>query len=265
MTISLIITTYNWPEALKLSLKSALEQSKLPDEIIIADDGSTEATADCIRQMAADFPIPILHSWQPDEGFRAAMSRNRAIAMAKGEYIIMIDGDIIFNKYFIEDHLLYAKSNCFIQGTRVLLTYKKTLEVLKSKKSSFSLFDRGLLNRKNMIRSKMLSHLFYYSHKSLDGIRTCNFSFFKRDCIDVNGFNEDFVGWGREDSEFAVRLINNGIKRRNLKFSAVAYHLFHPQYDRQSIAKNDILLEKAIKDRKTVCKNGIDKWLSGSI
>ena len=112
-----------------------------------------------------------------------------------------------------------------------------------------------------MIRSKMLSHLFYYSHKSLDGIRTCNFSFFKRDCIDVNGFNEDFVGWGREDSEFAIRLTNSGIKRKNLKFSAVAYHLFHSQHDRQSVTKNDILLEKAIKDCKTVCENGINKWL----
>jgi len=261
VTVSLIITTYNRPDALQLVIESALAQTRIPDEIIIADDGSERQTRNCIELFSSTAPVPIVHSWQDDIGFRAAMSRNKAIAKAKGEYIILADGDIIFDKYFIEDHLAYAKIGYFIQGTRVLLTDKKTVEVLKSKAWSFSVFDRGFLNRKNMIRSKILAHLFQHPKKILNGIRTCNFSFFKRDCIDINGFNEDFVGWGREDSEFAIRLINSGIKRKNLKFSAVAYHLFHPQYDRQSVAKNDILLKKAIRDRKTVCENGIDKWL----
>ncbi len=261
MTVSLIITTYNRPDALNLVLKSALNQKQLPDEIIIADDGSGRQTQDLIKLFSQTTLIPIIHSWQDNLGFRAAMARNRAIAKSKGEYIILTDGDIILNKYFIEDHLAHAKTGYFIQGTRVLLTGRKTVKVLKSNELSFSLFDKGLLNRKNIIHSKILAYLLRHPNNLLRGIKTCNFSFFKKDCININGFNEDFAGWGREDSEFAIRLINSGIKRRNLKFSAVAYHLFHSQYDRQSIAKNDILLEQAIKDHKTVCKNGIDKWL----
>ncbi len=133
MTVSLIITTYNRPDALNLVLKSALNQKQLPDEIIIADDGSGRQTQDLIKLFSQTTLIPIIHSWQDDFGFRAAMARNRAIAKAKGEYIILTDGDIIFNKYFIEDHLAYAKTGYFIQGTRVLLTNEKTVEVLKSK------------------------------------------------------------------------------------------------------------------------------------
>ena len=107
--VSLIITTYNWPEALFLVLKSVKNQIRMPDEVIVADDGSTKETARLIKKFSKEFKLEIIHSWQKDEGFRAAMSRNKAIAKAKGDYIIMIDGDMILHPNFINDHICFAK------------------------------------------------------------------------------------------------------------------------------------------------------------
>lgn len=102
--ISLIITTYNNPAFLELILKSILSQRLMPLEVIIADDGSTYETRVLIDSYRKFFLVPLIHSWIPDEGFRVAKSRNKAIARAKGNYIVVIDGDIVVNKYFISDH-----------------------------------------------------------------------------------------------------------------------------------------------------------------
>ena len=111
MNISLIITTYNWKEALEVALLSAFGQTLLPDEIIVADDGSRAGTGNIVASLAKDAPIPVLHSWQEDKGFRLARSRNRAIAKARGEYIILVDGDVVLEKHFIEDHYKFKNYN----------------------------------------------------------------------------------------------------------------------------------------------------------
>ena len=85
MKISLIISTYNRPEALRLSLMSVKVQTRIPDEVIIADDGSKESTRKLIKDFATKFPCPLLHAWQEDKGFRLAESRNNALRMAHGE------------------------------------------------------------------------------------------------------------------------------------------------------------------------------------
>ena len=90
-------------------------------------------------------------------------------------------------------------------------------------------------------------------------------SFFKEDCLKINGFNEDFVGWGREDSEFVVRLINSNILRSNVKFSAIAYHIFHNENSREMLSINDKILNEAIKCNLLRCKNGINKYLKETI
>jgi glycosyltransferase involved in cell wall biosynthesis len=261
MTCALIITTYNWKEALELVLLSALNQSELPEEIIIADDGSRNDTKELIENFAKNSSVPIIHSWQEDEGFRAASSRNKAIAKAKSNYIVLIDGDMILHKDFIKEHKLHAKEKQFIQGSRVLIQKEKSKTLIQDKKYSISPFDSGIKNRKNTIHNKTLSSIFSKNKNSLAGIKTCNMSFFKADCFDINGFNEDFIGWGREDSEFVVRLLNNGIKRKNIKFNCIAYHIWHNENPRANLTKNDALLKKSIDENLKYCQNGIKKYL----
>ena len=225
MRLSLIITTYNRPESLELVLRSIECQTITPEEVIIADDGSTPETKALVSRFQQDSELNIIYSWQEDKGFRAAKSRNKAIAKSKADYIILIDGDMILHPRFIEDHIGDAKSGYFVQGSRVLLTQNKTKRVLDQQKINFSFFSIGLLNRQNALYSSFLSSLMSRDKNFLGGIKSCNMAFFKEDCINVNGFNNDFNGWGREDSEFIVRLFNNGIRRKSLHFNAIQYHL----------------------------------------
>ena len=260
---SLVVTTYNWPEALDLVIRSALDQSEPPCEIIVADDGSTSETADLVARHRAGASVPVLHVWQEDLGFRAAASRNRAIAVSKGEYIVIVDGDMLLHRDFIRDHRLLARPGSFIQGSRVLLSPEATRSRLDSGEYRVSLFDAGLGNRKNALRLPGLSGVLAARTASLRGIRSCNMSFFREECLRVNGFNEQFVGWGREDSEFAVRMINSGVLRRNVRFSAIAFHLWHAENPRSSLPENDRRLSEAISGRATRCCDGIDKHLPG--
>jgi predicted glycosyltransferase involved in capsule biosynthesis len=87
-------------------------------------------------------------------------------------------------------------------------------------------------------------------------------SFWKDDLIAVNGFNEDFVGWGREDSEFVVRMQNSHIKKFHLKFAGFAYHLYHAENSREMLPQNDKILHDAVNTCSRRCPNGLDKYMS---
>ena len=261
MRVSLIIATYNWPESLILALRSIEKQTIVPEEVVIADDGSTAETKEFIAKFQKDSDLNIIHSWQEDNGFRVAKSRNKAIAKSNYDYIILIDGDMILHPRFIEDHITDAKSGYFVQGSRVLLTQNKTKRVLDQQKINFSFFSIGLLNRQNAFYSSFLSELMSRDKNFLGGIKSCNMAFFKEDCINVNGFNNDFNGWGREDSEFIVRLFNNGIRRKSLHFNAIQYHLWHKENKNTLLNRNDTILQHALINRLHWCDNGIDRYL----
>ena len=261
MKISLIITTFNRPDALLIVLQSIERQSQIPYEVIIADDGSDDKTKKIIADFSDQSKLKIIHSFQEDKGFRAAKSRNRAISKAISDYIILVDGDMILHPNFIYDHKKYAQENCFVQGGRVMLSQERTEEVLTSNKISFNFLSKGLKNRKNAIHSNFLSKLFSTKKNFLRGIKTCNVAFYRKDCIGVNGFNNKFEGWGREDTEFFARLMNAGIKRKTLKFNAIQYHLWHKEVSRQSLLQNDLLLKKTFNENLKSCEMGINQFL----
>jgi len=138
MKLTLIITTYNWPESLLLVFKSIQCQTILPDEVIIADDGSTIETKELINNFKKDSNFNIIHSWQEDVGFRASRSRNKAIYNSSGDYIVLIDGDSILHPQFIKDHIDRSEPGYFTQGSRVLLSERGTKKTLDKKNIIFS-------------------------------------------------------------------------------------------------------------------------------
>lgn len=261
MRVSLIITTYNRPDSLLLVLLSIERQVKLPDEVVIADDGSDSESQKLIKDYRQSSNLNIMHSWQEDKGFRAARSRNKAIAKSNGDYIVLIDGDMILHPEFINDHINQAQPSYFVQGSRVLLSEDKTKQALDQQKINFSFLSNGLLNRKNAFHSNILSKLFSNKRNYLRGIRTCNMAFYKHDCININGFNNDFEGWGREDSEFVMRLLNSGINRKNVRFNAIQFHLWHNVNIRDYLEKNNAILQDTINNHTQWCNNGIDSYL----
>jgi glycosyltransferase involved in cell wall biosynthesis len=263
MRHSLVLTTYNRPDALRLVLTSALHQTVRPGEVIVADDGSTGATAAVVGAFVPRFAkrgVPLRHVWHPDEGFRAAAIRNRALAVADGEYILLIDGDCVLHPDFVASHVAFARAGQFVQGTRVLLSEARTRRALAAGETRFGAFERGVGNRLNALPLRWLSPFVPTPSDPLDGVRSCNMGFWLADAVRVNGFNERFVGWGREDSEFVTRLMNAGARRRKLKFGGIMYHLWHPERPRDALAANDELLESVRAAGSAWAEAGMDKY-----
>lgn len=265
MQCSLIICTYNWPEALSLVLSSVVNQSIMPDEVIVADDGSSDSTAFIVKTLSSQIPVPVIHSWQEDLGCRIPHSRNRAIAKSNYEYIIMIDGDTVLHEHFIKDHKSLAKKGSYIQGSRVLLQREFTENLIKENLFKVPpFFSKHSKNKFNLIRLPFLSLLIsFYKSKNIKRIRGCNFSLFKKDIIRVNGFNEEMTTWGREDSEFVQRLFNSGICKQQIKFSGIQYHLFHNERvanSQTSAILNDDYLNNTIEKNLTWCNLGINRY-----
>jgi len=262
MKTSLIITTYNWPEALDLTLKSVARQVEMPDEVIVADDGSRADTADLVRSWAARLPVPVLHIWQEDRGFRLARSRNRAIAAASGAYIVIVDGDMILHEHFIADHKRAARPGYFIQGVRVLSEPETGQRLLREGILNLGFFARGIQRRRHTVRNRVLSWLLYQrKHTDQKAIRGSNQAYWKSDLMRVNGFDERITGWGREDNEIACRMYHIGVKRRNLKFAALTIHIYHRPRKPEGQNPNDKYVRQTIESRSERCQLGIDQHL----
>ncbi|MCR8708309.1 glycosyltransferase family 2 protein [Campylobacter sp. RM5063] len=256
-TCALIITTYNQKERLALVLDSVKNLEPLPDEVLIADDGSREDTAKLIQAYQKDFPCELEHIWQEDEGFRAAASRNKAIRASNSEYIVLIDGDMILEKNFISDHLKFASLKTILQGSRTILNENESKELLSKNDFSLTFNKKGFKNQRNIFLAKCiykfskLTKKFFKKSQLVKGSKTCNMSFYKSDFEAIEGFNEKFIGWGREDSEFVARfLFNEGVFKR-LKFNALAYHIYHEENSKNMLEINHQIYLETIKNEKT--------------
>lgn len=257
--VSLLVTTYNSPRYLELSIRSIFNQRRLPDEILVADDGSGEETRLLVEELAAESFVPLRHIWHPDKGFRLSAIRNKAIEAANGDYIIQIDGDIILHPAFVLDHMRIARKGSFITGSRVLLTKETTDEIISSDNvdlAAIKTIKKGLNGRRMPLLTPFMTG---YKSRQGEYVRGCNMAFWREDLLRVNGYNEDITGWGREDSELSWRLINAGVKKRFLKFGGIEYHLHHNENAKDRDPRNIELMEHTRTARLTWAKNGIFK------
>lgn len=262
MQVTLMIITYNWPEALKRVLDSALHQTMLPSEIVIGDDGSTDKTRQLIESYAQSSPVPIVHVWQEDKGFRRTSILNKAIARAKGDYIIQVDGDVILDSHFVADHVDVAQKGCFVCGSRVKLETPISQRLLQDEEARLSLHQMPLSSVANSFRSSRLRHYLAFRYaRRINHLRGCNMAYWKADAIRVNGYNEDLLQWGHEDGEFAYRLHFAGVRKKSLKMGGIVYHLYHPEASRENAQYHNEVLNRVIAEHSAWCKNGIDKYL----
>lgn len=257
--ITLIIATYNWIEALELTLLSVLTQTKMPLEVIIADDGSTYKTKELIDSFREKFKIPLIHIWHNDEGFRLAEIRNKAIVKAKGQFICQIDGDIILHPKFIEDYSNIIKPDYYYRGSRVRLDKELSGKLIKNKKIKIHLFTKGLLSRFNSFRCSVLHYLMSKPRKEYRNALGCNMGFWKKNLIKINGYSNDMTGWGHEDEELCARLINIGILKKRIKHKAIVYHIYHEERSSSESDNHNSMIENVKKEKIIITNNGINE------
>jgi len=258
---SLITAVYNRSEALELIFLSLINQTVLPNEIIIADDGSGENIKKMIDNFRDKLPIPIIHVWQEDNGNQKPRILNKAIAKSNCDYIIQIDGDIIMNKHFVEDHLTFCKKGYYLFGSRVNIQKSILESVNKFKTMHFNFFSKGIKRRSRTIRIPFLMKFSKKVDKRSSKLRGCNLSFWKKDFISVNGYNENLVEAWKEDSELIERMHNNGIKGIRLKFAGIAYHLYHKSQNNPQLEINLKIERETIEKKLKFTDKGINQYL----
>jgi glycosyltransferase involved in cell wall biosynthesis len=273
--LSLIITTYNRPDALRLVLLGVARQL-LGDvlrseqvEVLIADDGSREDTRTLVQECARDFPFPLHHVWHEDRGFRAGAIRNRAAVRAQGRYLIFVDGDCIPASDFLHRHWQLAEPGWSVAGNRALLSETFTAAISASQSGAllgWSAMDawrahrHGDINKTFPLMRLSLGPLRKLGARNWKTFRTCNVGVWRNDFERVNGFDEDFQGWGFEDSDLAVRLLRSGCRIKSGRFAAMVYHLWHRENDRSQQAENWERFLKVLESDHVRARRGLDQY-----
>ncbi|UUZ57292.1 glycosyltransferase [Massilia sp. H-1] len=198
-------------------VEACFAQSDRNFEIIIADDGSTANTRECIEALKARSPVALQHVWQPDDGFRAAMARNRGTLAARGEYIVFLDGDCVPQRDFIAQHRKLAKRGFLVSGSRVLLSAELTARILSehidllrpmAPCSSWATACAAMSTRCCRCWCAGRTWGAKAQRFTWRRIKSCNLGVWRSDLDMVDGFDESFLGWGHEDSDLVVRLFN---------------------------------------------------------
>ena len=263
--ISVIVSTYNRPDALGACLRSLGRQTDGDFEIIVADDGSGPATRDVIDAWKETLGVPLTHVWQEDRGFRLAEIRNRAIAASAGSYLVFLDGDCIALPRFVAAHRALAKPGFFVAGNRALLSRGLTEEILANKleperwgpASWMRRRVRGDINRLLPLVSLPLGPLRKRLTTEWEGVRGGNFAFHRADLERVDGFETAFTGWGLEDSDIVIRMIRAGVRRKDGRFATGVLHLWHPEADRSRFAANKTQLAELITSDRVRAVSGL--------
>ncbi|HME29002.1 MAG TPA: glycosyltransferase family 2 protein [Pseudolabrys sp.] len=270
--ISIIVTTYNREDALDAVLRSLAQQGDPAFEIIVADDGSGPATAKLINSWKSKIRRRLEHVWHPDRGFRAAEIRNRAILVARGTYCVFLDGDCIVPRDFVAAHRRLAEAGWFVTGNRVLLSAELTTEVLGGKLTPerwslvrwFAERWRGGVNRLSALLHLPLGPLRRVRQRVWQGARSCNLAIWRSDLDRVDGFDADYSGWGKEDSDIIVRLLHAGIRRKDGMFATGVVHLWHSEADRSQLSRNERKLDEVITGDRIRAQRGLSSFRCAS-
>ncbi len=270
MRIAVIITTYNRPDALSVALDGYCAQKDKHFELIVADDGSTDATSRIIAAYKRRPDLRLSHVWQKDEGFRAAAVRNRATAETSADYIIFTDGDCIPLPDFVFQHRALAERGWFLVGSRILLSEPFTDHVLKNRvpvhtwtvAQWIKAWAKKDINRwLPILFLPVVAPLRKLPAHKWEGATTCNLSVWRDDLLRINGLDESYFGWGLEDSDLAIRLLRSGIRRKSARFAAPLLHLWHRENDRTNLERNRGKLNNLLTSQRVHAIRGVNQYL----
>jgi glycosyltransferase involved in cell wall biosynthesis len=256
--ISLIISTYENPQVLDKALAGVSQQSEPPHEVLIADDGSGQATRQLIESWKGR--LPLRHVWHEDHGFRKTIILNKAVAAATGDYIVFTDSDCVPHRHFVRDHGEMAEAGFWVQGRRCFVREQFVKEFAAGQSPIWWWCLRGRIT--GLAKAFRLPFPVVRRDQAQRGIIGCNLAAWRADLLAVNGFDEDYTGWGiGEDSDLGTRLYHLGRQRKFVYGRAILCHLNHPQLPRDHVAASLQRLAETIAAKKIRCERGIDQYL----
>jgi glycosyltransferase involved in cell wall biosynthesis len=258
LSVSLIVSTFNQPQALAKVLAALPGQTLPPEEILISDDGSDEPTRELIQNFAKNSRVPVKHIWQPHDGFRKTIILNKTVLATTGKYLIFTDGDCVPHLKFVSDHAQLAETGCWVQGRRCFVREEFVPEFELGKTPVWS----WMLNGRISGASKGVRWPIPLIRRDTRqrGIIGCNMGFWREDVLAVNGFDEDYVGWGTgEDSDLGTRLYHLGRRRKFVYGRAITFHLNHSRAPRGHHAESLARLAQTIATRRIACRNGLNR------
>ncbi len=259
-SIAVIISTYNNPDFLRLVLDGYAKQSDNHFSIYIADDGSSEETRKLIEHTAKTFPVMIHHIWHEDKGFRKARIHNLALKDIAEPYVVLTDGDCIPLPNMVAKHRKLAQVKTMVSGSRILLSPEWTALLCANQETLgnniFGYFKHRFQGHINRILPLFMPPHLSAAKNKLSAIHGCHLACATEDLLHINGFDESFEGWGREDSDLVARLLHSGITRRNLRGTPVL-HLWHKENARDNLNKNDALLQACLDEKRQQAIKGI--------
>lgn len=273
-TATVIISVYKDTEALSLILDALNKQTHHDFEIIVSEDGEDASVSALIKKKNHK---NIKHLTQADNGWRKNAALNKSISNANGDYLVFIDGDCIPHRKFIETHLTLAERKKVLTGRRCNIGQKigeqlrnKKLEPLHLESIGFYItnFTKLVKDSNTLEDAIYVTPHSFFARKILPkiskvrGILGCNFSCFKEDIIEINGFDEDYSApnFG-EDTDLHWRFNKIGIHIKSVRNMAILYHLRHP-VKKDAFEKNRQLMEEKIANGEFFPKNGLIKHQS---
>ena len=264
---SVIVTTYRRPDALALVLRGLASQEGGSFEVLVADDGSGDETAAAVRRLRDETGLGgrLRHVWHEDRGFRAAAIRNRAIARARGAWIVFLDGDCVPRPTLLARHRLERAPGCAVRGSRVLLSPRATERICREQPPIhawplprwWSLRLRGGVNRVLPLAPMPTRAGVPPRGEGWQAFRTCHAGAWREDLLAVDGFDEAYEGWGHEDADLAVRLLAHGLVVKRLARGSAVVHLWHAGEDRGLEPRNRARLEAVAASGRVRAERGI--------
>lgn len=269
MKISVIVPIYNRLEHFRALFICLLRQNRQIDELIITDDGSSQQILDYIADLIPKASFKIKHIYQEDKGFRKTRALNNGVINSEGELLVFCDQDLIFGEEYIEYMEKNIKKGCFLLCRPISVNEKEKNTILEKIESSNKYEDllkplptHYLVSVNKTLRTDRKRRILNILKLSKRGIKLVGMSYavMKSDYLKVNGYDENYNGWGEEDDDFGNRLYVVGIKGKELKTPNMQIHLWHYSDPTKKHSMNEEYYYKRKKEifsnKEYFCKNG---------
>ena len=256
--ISLIIPIYKRKDFIEAVLESINYQTYKNFEVIVAEDDNT--LGDFINNLRSKLNYNLTHIQQEDLGYRRNTALNNGVKNSLGNLIVVIDQDCMLHPKFLEEYAKNFNNGDMFVGRRFNLGKKYTEVVLKNKIRKFN-FLRLIFTDCRIKEIARGAYLPWLKVKRTTRCLGSNFGIKRELLLKLNGFDENYIGYGLEDVDIEKRVLMAGGKIFSMKNKAIQYHLYHPepQGNSERYHLNRAVLDKTIETKQYICKNGLEK------